>query len=68
MGIRLTVLGSGSAGNATCVEGAGSRVLLDAEVSCAPVLEDGPELDDGVGIVFIRRGVFPFLRDRRVPA
>src|SRR3989442_12420327 len=34
MGIRLVVLGSGSAGNATCIEGGGSRVLLDAGFSC----------------------------------
>ena len=34
MGIRLVVLGSGSAGNATCIEGDGARVLLDAGFSC----------------------------------
>src|SRR2546425_1274615 len=34
MGIRVVVLGSGSAGNATCVEGGGARVLLDAGFSC----------------------------------
>ena len=34
MGIRLAVLGSGSAGNATCIEGGGARVLLDAGFSC----------------------------------
>src|SRR2546427_5633354 len=34
MAIRLVVLGSGSAGNATCIEGGGSRVLLDAGFSC----------------------------------
>ena len=34
MGIRLVVLGSGSAGNATCIEGGGARVLLDAGFSC----------------------------------
>ncbi len=34
MAIRLTVLGSGSAGNATCIEGDGSRLLLDAGFSC----------------------------------
>jgi len=32
--MRLTVLGSGSAGNATCIEGNGSRLLLDAGFSC----------------------------------
>jgi phosphoribosyl 1,2-cyclic phosphodiesterase len=34
MTIRLTVLGSGSAGNATCIVGNGSRLLLDAGFSC----------------------------------
>jgi phosphoribosyl 1,2-cyclic phosphodiesterase len=34
MAIRLAVLGSGSAGNATCIEGAGARILLDAGFSC----------------------------------
>lgn len=34
MGIRAVVLGSGSAGNATCIEGGGTRVLLDAGFSC----------------------------------
>jgi phosphoribosyl 1,2-cyclic phosphodiesterase len=34
MAIRLTVLGSGSAGNATCIEGEGARILLDAGFSC----------------------------------
>ena len=34
MGIRLAVLGSGSAGNATCIEGGGTRILLDAGFSC----------------------------------
>jgi len=34
MSIRLVVLGSGSAGNATCIEGGGARVLLDAGFSC----------------------------------
>jgi phosphoribosyl 1,2-cyclic phosphodiesterase len=34
MGIRLTVLGSGSAGNATCIEADGARVLVDAGFSC----------------------------------
>lgn len=34
MGIRLAVLGSGSAGNATCVEGEGARLLVDAGFSC----------------------------------
>jgi len=34
MAIRLAVLGSGSAGNATCIEGGGARVLLDAGFSC----------------------------------
>ncbi|HEU4400779.1 MAG TPA: MBL fold metallo-hydrolase, partial [Candidatus Polarisedimenticolia bacterium] len=33
-GIRLAVLGSGSAGNATCIEGGGARLLLDAGFSC----------------------------------
>ncbi len=34
MAIRLVVLGSGSAGNATCIEGDGARILLDAGFSC----------------------------------
>ena len=34
MAIRLTVLGSGSGGNATLIEGGGARVLLDAGFSC----------------------------------
>lgn len=33
MAIRLAVLGSGSAGNATCIEGGGARILLDAGFS-----------------------------------
>jgi len=32
--MRVSVLGSGSAGNATCVEADGTRVLLDAGFSC----------------------------------
>lgn len=46
MTIRLTILGSGSAGNATCVEGNGSRLLLDAGFSCR---ELGARLD-AVGV------------------
>jgi phosphoribosyl 1,2-cyclic phosphodiesterase len=34
MSIKVNVLGSGSAGNATCIEGGGARVLLDAGFSC----------------------------------
>ena len=34
MALRLTVLGSGSAGNASCVEGGGARLLLDVGFSC----------------------------------
>ncbi len=34
MAIRLAVLGSGSAGNATCIDGGGARILLDAGFSC----------------------------------
>ena len=34
MALRLAVLGSGSAGNATCIEGGGARLLLDAGFSC----------------------------------
>ncbi len=34
MAIRFSVLGSGSGGNATCIEGGGARVLLDAGFSC----------------------------------
>jgi phosphoribosyl 1,2-cyclic phosphodiesterase len=33
MAIRLVVLGSGSGGNATCIEGGGARILLDAGFS-----------------------------------
>jgi len=32
--MRVSVLGSGSAGNATCVEADGTRLLLDAGFSC----------------------------------
>lgn len=32
--MRVVVLGSGSAGNATCIEGGGARLLLDAGFSC----------------------------------
>src|SRR5207245_3919836 len=32
--MRLAVLGSGSAGNATCIDGGGARILLDAGFSC----------------------------------
>ena len=38
MGIRLAVLGSGSAGNATCIEGEGARVLVDAGFSCRELI------------------------------
>jgi phosphoribosyl 1,2-cyclic phosphodiesterase len=34
MAVRLVVLGSGSAGNATCIEGGGARLLIDAGFSC----------------------------------
>jgi phosphoribosyl 1,2-cyclic phosphodiesterase len=34
MAIRLAVLGSGSGGNATLIEGGGARVLVDAGFSC----------------------------------
>ena len=34
MAVRLVVLGSGSAGNATCIEGGGARILIDAGFSC----------------------------------
>jgi phosphoribosyl 1,2-cyclic phosphodiesterase len=34
MAIRLAVLGSGSGGNATLVEGGGVRVLVDAGFAC----------------------------------
>jgi phosphoribosyl 1,2-cyclic phosphodiesterase len=39
MAIRLTVLGSGSGGNATLVEGGGARVLIDAGFSCKSLVE-----------------------------
>ncbi len=35
--MRLAVLGSGSAGNATCIEGDGARILLDAGFSCREI-------------------------------
>ncbi len=34
MAIRLVMLGSGSAGNATCIEGGDARILVDAGFSC----------------------------------
>jgi phosphoribosyl 1,2-cyclic phosphodiesterase len=37
MAIRLAVLGSGSAGNSTCIEGGGARILLDAGFSCREI-------------------------------
>src|SRR5436190_945359 len=39
MGIRVVVLGSGSAGNATCVEGGGARVPHDAVDTVGYALE-----------------------------
>ena len=39
MAIRLAVLGSGSAGNATCIEGGGARILLDAGFSCRQIAD-----------------------------
>ena len=39
MAIRLTVLGSGSGGNATLIEGGGARVLLDAGFSCRRLVQ-----------------------------
>src|SRR5262245_17945628 len=39
MAIRLTVLGSGSGGNATLVEGGGARVLIDAGFSCKGLVQ-----------------------------
>src|SRR5262245_21909573 len=37
--IRLSVLGSGSGGNATLIEGGGARVLLDAGFSCRSLVQ-----------------------------
>jgi phosphoribosyl 1,2-cyclic phosphodiesterase len=39
MAIRLAVLGSGSGGNATLIEGGGVRVLLDAGFSCRRLVQ-----------------------------
>jgi phosphoribosyl 1,2-cyclic phosphodiesterase len=39
MAIRLAVLGSGSGGNATLVEGGGVRVLIDAGFSCRRLVQ-----------------------------
>jgi phosphoribosyl 1,2-cyclic phosphodiesterase len=39
MAIRLAVLGSGSGGNATLVEGGGARVLVDAGFSCRGLVQ-----------------------------
>ena len=39
MAIRLAVLGSGSGGNATLVEGGGARVLVDAGFSCRRLVQ-----------------------------
>ncbi|HYV84602.1 MAG TPA: MBL fold metallo-hydrolase [Patescibacteria group bacterium] len=39
MAIRLTVLGSGSGGNATLIEGGGVRILLDAGFSCRRLVQ-----------------------------
>ncbi|HKQ96757.1 MAG TPA: MBL fold metallo-hydrolase [Candidatus Polarisedimenticolia bacterium] len=39
MAIRLAVLGSGSGGNATLVEGGGVRVLVDAGFSCRRLVQ-----------------------------
>lgn len=39
MAIRLAVLGSGSGGNATLVEGGGARLLVDAGFSCRGLVQ-----------------------------
>jgi phosphoribosyl 1,2-cyclic phosphodiesterase len=39
MAIRLAVLGSGSGGNATLIEGGGARVLVDAGFSCRGLVQ-----------------------------
>ena len=39
MAIRLAVLGSGSGGNATLVDGGGARVLVDAGFSCRGLVQ-----------------------------
>jgi phosphoribosyl 1,2-cyclic phosphodiesterase len=39
MAIRLAVLGSGSGGNATCIEAGGVRLLLDAGFSCRGLVQ-----------------------------
>lgn len=39
MALRLAVLGSGSGGNATLIEGGGARVLLDAGFSCRGLVQ-----------------------------
>jgi phosphoribosyl 1,2-cyclic phosphodiesterase len=54
MAIRAAILGSGSAGNATCIEGGGSRLLLDAGFSCRQLTDRlaaigvAPESLDGI--------------------
>src|SRR5262245_25991543 len=39
MALRLAVLGSGSGGNATLIEGGGARILLDAGFSCRGLVQ-----------------------------
>jgi phosphoribosyl 1,2-cyclic phosphodiesterase len=77
MGIRLTVLGSGSAGNATCIAGDATSLLVDAGFSCrglagrlrAAGIE--PESVDGLLITHEHadhvRGAARFSRTFRVP-
>jgi phosphoribosyl 1,2-cyclic phosphodiesterase len=77
MGIRLTVLGSGSAGNATCIEGEGARILLDAGFSCRELSGRlravGVEPDRVDALVITHehadhvRGAAVFSRTHRVP-
>jgi phosphoribosyl 1,2-cyclic phosphodiesterase len=77
MAIRLVVLGSGSAGNATCIEGDGVRILLDAGFSCRELAarlrgaDVEPERLDALVITHEHadhaRGAALFSRKYRVP-
>jgi phosphoribosyl 1,2-cyclic phosphodiesterase len=77
MAVRLVVLGSGSAGNATCIEADGARVLIDAGFSARDLAARlqavgvAPHRLDGVVITHEHadhvRGAALFSRTHRVP-